>query len=292
MPADPPRPAPHPRLRFAPSPSGRLHAGHAYAALFTWREAARLRGQALLRIEDIDHTRCRVEHIAGIEADLRWLGLDWPEPVRRQSEHMADFAAVLARLRTMGVVYPCFCTRAEIRAEIERSASAPHGPEGPLYPGTCRHLPADVAAARLAAGAKPAWRLDLDKALAMVAGARDRLGWHDLRQGRIAGQPELLGDAVLARRDIATSYHLAVVHDDALQGITHVTRGEDLFHATHLHVLLQALLGYPTPVYHHHPLIRDAAGQRLATRDHARTLATLREEGLSRDDVLKLIGMA
>jgi glutamyl-Q tRNA(Asp) synthetase len=278
---------PSPRLRFAPSPSGRLHLGHAFSALFTWRQAEKLRGEVLLRIEDIDHTRCRAEHIAGIEEDLRWLGLDWPKPVRRQSEHGADYAAMLGRLQDMAVVYPCFCTRAEIRSEIERSANAPHGPDGALYPGICRDMAEEDAARNIAMGKPHAWRLDLSAALDRI-GDRARLDWHDLGHGPIKGEPEQLGDVVLARKDIETSYHLAVVHDDALQEITHVTRGEDLLHATHLHVLLQALLGYPTPLYHHHGLIRDEEGQRLATRDKARTLEALRTEGMTAETVREI----
>lgn len=273
-----------PTFRFAPSPSGRLHLGHAFSALFTWGEAARLGGEVLLRIEDIDSTRCRAEHVAGIEEDLTWLGLRWPAPVRQQSAHLADYTAMLAQLQTMGLVYPCFCTRAEIKAEIERSASAPHGPEGALYPGTCRDLPHREAAQRILNGESHAWRLDMDKALARITDRR-RLNWHDIGAGEVRGAPEQLGDVVLARKDIATSYHMAVVHDDALQGITHVTRGKDLFHATHLHVLLQALLGFPTPVYHHHDLITDEDGQRLATRDKARTLAALRTDGVTAADI-------
>ena len=273
-----------PKLRFAPSPSGRLHLGHAFSALFTWAEAERLEGEVLLRIEDIDHTRCRTEHITGIEEDLAWLGLSWPTPIRQQSAHMADYTAMLAQLQTMGIVYPCFCTRAEIKAEIERSVSAPHGPEGPLYPGTCRNLPTREAGKRILAGESHAWRLDLEKALSKIPD-RNRLNWYDIGVGDVRSEPEQLGDVVLARKDIATSYHLAVVHDDALQDITHVTRGKDLFHATHLHVLLQALLGFPMPVYHHHDLITDEDSQRLATRDRARTLQALRDDGVTAEEI-------
>ncbi|MEM6903239.1 MAG: tRNA glutamyl-Q(34) synthetase GluQRS [Pseudomonadota bacterium] len=278
------------RLRFAPSPSGRLHLGHAYSALFTWGEARRLGGDVLLRIEDIDHTRCRTEHIAGIEEDLAWLGLTWPTPVRQQSEHLTDYAERLEQLKAMDVVYPCFCTRAEIKAEIERSASAPHGSEGPLYPGICRGMPTAEAQRRIDAGESHAWRLDLQKALnALPDGAE--LTWHDLTAGEVAAKPELLGDVVLARKDIGTSYHIAVTHDDALQGITHVTRGKDLWDATHLHVLLQKLLGLPTPVYHHHDLITDREGKRLATRDKAETLASKRDLGLTADAVKQSVSM-
>ncbi|MBV6632035.1 MAG: tRNA glutamyl-Q(34) synthetase GluQRS [Alphaproteobacteria bacterium] len=276
------------KLRFAPSPSGRLHLGHAYSALFTWREAERLGGEVLLRIEDIDHTRCRAEHIAGIEEDLAWLSLSWPTPVRRQSDYLPDYAQRLEQLKSMGVVYPCFCTRAEIRAEIERSAGAPHGSEGPLYPGTCRDLPKAEADKRIANGDSHAWRINLAKALSALPDGAE-LSWHDLTAGKVEALPELLGDAVLARKDIGTSYHMAVVHDDALQGITHVTRGKDLWDATHLHVLLQKLLDLPTPLYHHHDLVTDEDGQRLATRDQARTLLSMRENGVSLSDLQQML---
>ncbi|MCB9742359.1 MAG: tRNA glutamyl-Q(34) synthetase GluQRS [Alphaproteobacteria bacterium] len=261
--------------RFAPSPSGQLHLGHAYAARFA-RDAAE-GGRFLVRIEDIDVSRCRPEHEAGIFEDLAWLGLDWERPVRRQSQHLGDYAEALGRLQGMGLVYPCFCTRRDIREEIERAGGAPHGPEGPLYPGTCRRLDPVERAERLAAGEGHALRLDVAEA-ARVAGP---LRWQDLDAGEQAAEPESLGDAVLGRKDIGTSYHLAVTLDDALQGVTLVTRGQDLFHATHLHRLLQALLDLPVPLWRHHGLVRDAEGKRLATRDKALALAAIRAEGVS-----------
>lgn len=263
--------------RFAPSPTGRLHEGHAFGALFAWHAAKAAGGRFLLRIEDIDQGRCRPEFEAGIVEDLTWLGLDWEAPVRRQFEHMADYRAALDRLADMGVLYPCFCTRADIAAEIARADAAPHGPEGPLYPGTCRGLSPGQRDARIAAGAAYALRLDAVKA-ARITGPLD---WHDRAAGTIACDPLAHGDVVLARKDVPASYHLAVTHDDALQGVTLVTRGLDLFHATHVHRLLQALLGWPTPDYHHHRLIVDAGGTRLAKRAGAPTLKSLRDAGES-----------
>lgn len=268
-----------PILRFAPSPTGLLHLGHVASALFTWDQAAALGGAALLRIEDIDITRCRPEFTEAIFQDLAWLGLDWPRPVRVQSAHMADYAAALARLRRIGVLYPCFCTRAEIAAEIAAAGGAPHGPDGPLYPGTCRTL-TDAERRRRLAGGAAAWRLDVAAALAVTGPLTWREGDVEIR-----ARPEMLGDAVLARRDIGTAYHLSVVVDDHIQGITHVTRGQDLFHASHLHRLLQALLGYAAPVWRHHGLVLDAAGQRLSKRDGAMGIAQLRAAGHGPDAV-------
>jgi glutamyl-Q tRNA(Asp) synthetase len=263
--------------RFAPSPTGRLHLGHAYAALFAARAARETGGRFLLRIEDIDATRCRPEFEQGIYEDLAWLGLEWPQPVRRQSEHMADYAAALERLKTRGLVYPCFCTRAEIRAEIARAGAAPHGSEGPRYPGTCRRLDTDARAARLEQGTPYALRLDVAKALDETG----PLFWHDRERGTVAADPMPHGDVVLARKEIPTSYHLSVTLDDHLQGVTLVTRGTDLFEATHIHRLLQALLGLETPDYHHHRLVEGQGGERLAKRAGAPTLESLRAAGRS-----------
>jgi glutamyl-Q tRNA(Asp) synthetase len=272
--------------RFAPSPTGLLHLGHAYSALFAWRAAQGAGGRFLLRIEDIDTTRCRPEFEAAILEDLAWLGLDWERPVRRQSGHMADYESALARLDGMGVLYPCFCTRAEIQAEVARAGAAPHGAAGPLYPGTCRNLSAAERAARIAEGRPYALRLDMAKATAWTG----RLTWHDRARGEQVATPELHGDVVLARKEVRTSYHLAVTLDDHLQGVTLVTRGEDLFAATHVHRLLQALLGLDTPEYHHHPLLTDDSGRRLAKRDRAATLAALRAAGKSPAEVRALAG--
>jgi glutamyl-Q tRNA(Asp) synthetase len=259
-----------PITRFAPSPTGALHLGHAHSALFA-RRAAGPNGAMLLRIEDIDATRCRPDHVAAIETDLAWLGLDWPLPVRRQSEHLATYREALGRLEAMGLTYPCFCTRSRIAADI---AAAPHG-MGPIYPGTCRELPAEDRAARLAADTAHAIRLDVARALALTG----PLDWIDLDHGRVRATPGLLGDVVLARKEVPTSYHLAVTTDDALQGVEIVTRGEDLFEATHLHRLLQGLLDLPVPVWHHHRLVTDASGKRLAKRDGATGIGELRAAG-------------
>lgn len=271
--------------RFAPSPNGYLHLGHALSALTGFRAAREAGGRFLLRIEDIDTARARPEFEEAIHEDLAWLGLDWETPVRRQSAHFADYAAALARLRGMGLTYPCFCTRKDIEAEIARSQAAPHGPEGALYPGLCRHLSDAERRRRLDAGETFAIRLDVAKASA----AAGPLGWHDRLKGGIAADPAALGDVVLARKDIPTSYHLAVTVDDAVQGVTLVTRGEDLFHATHIHRLLQALLELPVPDYWHHGLIRDATGVRLAKSRGAPTLRGLREAGMTPGQVLALL---
>ena len=274
--------------RFAPSPTGRLHLGHAYSALFSYEVARRSGGRFLLRIEDIDFTRCRPEFEEGILEDLAWLGLEWEGTPRRQSEHLDDYHKVADRLLEAGLLYPCFCTRKDILREIERAGGAPHGVEGPLYPGTCRDFSEEERRSRLEAGDSHALRLNLDR-------SRERIGeapltWNDAFAGEIPAAPERLGDAVLARKDIGTSYHLAVVTDDALQGITHVTRGKDLFESTHLHRLLQALLDLPVPQYSHHDLITDESGRRLAKRDESETLASLREAGESPEAVRRRLG--
>jgi len=227
-------------------------------------------GRFLLRIEDIDPTRCRDEFVEGIFEDLRWLGLNWDSEVIRQSERLPLYAASLDGLREMGLLYPCFCTRRDIAA----SASAPHGPDGPIYPGTCRGL-SDAERTRRMASETHCWRIDMAAASARTG----PLTWHDSIAGEIVADPLSHGDVVLARKDAPVAYHLAVTIDDAAQGVSDVVRGEDLFAATHVHRLLQALLGLPTPRYHHHPLLRDAEGRRLAKRDGAPALADLREQG-------------
>lgn len=274
--------------RFAPSPSGLLHLGHAYAALFAWRAARGRGGRFLLRIEDIDIGRCRPEFEAAMVEDLAWLGLDWEEPVWRQSERMAEYRSGLERLEALGLLYPCFCTRKEIQAEIARAGQAPHGPEGLLYPGTCRAIPLEERRARVAAGESHALRLDMAEAIAQAG----RLTWrdHSRTEGPVAATPKVLGDIVLARKDIATSYHLAVTLDDAAQGVTLVTRGADLFHATHVHRLLQALLQLPVPEWHHHALLEDDSGTRLAKRHDALSLRALRDAGRSPAEVRAMAG--
>lgn len=273
--------------RFAPSPTGRLHLGHAFAALFAHDAARRAAGRFLLRIEDIDATRCRPEHEVAILDDLAWLGLAWETPVRRQSEHMAEYAHALQRLDASGVLYPCFCTRKDIAAEIARAGAAPHGPDGPLYPGICRGLATDEAAARIASGVPYALRLDVTKAMALTGPLR----WIDRDAGEQAAAPALLGDVVLARKETPASYHLAVTLDDDHQGVTLVTRGRDLFHATHIHRLLQALLGLAVPIWHHHDLVRDADGQRLAKSAGAPSLQSLRDQGVTAGDIRVRLGL-
>lgn len=273
--------------RFAPSPTGFLHLGHAFSALAGWRRARAAGGRFLLRLEDIDAGRCRAEFASGILEDLAWLGLDWDGPVRVQSAHMSAYGDVLAGLRGRGVLYPCFCTRADIRRELAAASAAPHGPEGTVYPGTCRHLSDDERAGRMAAGIPYAWRLDMAAALAAIG---RELWFHDAAAGRARADPGLFGDVVLGRKDMPASYHLCVTHDDALQGVTLVVRGEDLLTATHVHVVLQALMGWPTPAYAHHGLLTDAAGRRLAKRDRAATLRELRAAGVSAAEVRACAG--
>jgi glutamyl-Q tRNA(Asp) synthetase len=272
--------------RFAPSPTGHLHLGHAHAALFAARAARQAGGRFLLRIEDIDAPRCRPEFEEAITEDLAWLGLAWDGPAMRQSDRGEAYGAALARLEAQGLLYPCFCTRREIAAEIAAAGAAPQGPDGPLYPGTCRHLSIPERAARLAAGEVGALRLDWARA----AEAAGPLSFTDRARGEIAVAPGLFGDAVIARKDIGTGYHLAVVVDDATQGVTLVTRGEDLFPATHLQRLLQALLGLPEPRYHHHGLVADETGRRLAKRDDARAIRALRAAGATPAEVRALAG--
>jgi glutamyl-Q tRNA(Asp) synthetase len=268
--------------RFAPSPSGLLHLGHAFSALTAWDAAREADGRFLLRIEDIDAGRCRPEFETAIFEDLAWLGLSWDAPVRRQSEHMDAYARVLDGLVARGLVYRDFRTRRELVADI---ANAPHE-TGVVVRGG----PAEDEADRLERGDAFAWRLSLDR-------ARDALGarFDSLRFACdglwVRAEPERLGDVVLARKDFATSYHLASVHDDALQGVTHVIRGEDLREAAHLHVLLQALLDLPTPVYRHHRLIVGADGKRLAKRDHAATLQSMREAGATLSSIRAQLGL-
>lgn len=296
------------RERFAPSPTGPLHLGHAFSALTAFERAEAAGGEFLLRIEDIDQTRARPEWEAQIEADLSWLGLSWEEPVLRQSERMGAYRAALQALWDRDLLYPCSCTRRDIDAALSapQEGVPTHGPDGVIYPGTCRgkgRLPRSLQ--EMPEGAA----LRLDMAQAVLCRGR-----HEVVPGRPHGRymldfeetgpafaglhsidaetlPATVGDIVLARKGWGTSYHLAVVLDDAHQGITHVTRGEDLFDATVIHVLLQVLLGLPTPVYHHHRLIRDDGGKRLAKRDDARAIATYRAEGATPEDIRRRIGL-
>ncbi len=267
--------------RFAPSPTGLLHRGHAFSALTVWGAAAEAHGQVLLRIEDIDRTRCRPEYGAGILEDLAWLGLRWPEPVRRQSEHMADYEAALDRLRGQGLLYRDFRTRRQI---AEAAASAPHGPE-PVVRGAADQDEAE----RLARGDAFAWRLDARAALR----AAGPVGWRDdAEKAAVAVTVDQVGDVVLARKDVGVAYHLAVAVDDALQGVTHVIRGEDLRDAAPIHALLQVVLDLPRPVYRHHRLLTDAHGRRYAKRDRAETLQELRARGVTAEALRAELGFA
>jgi glutamyl-Q tRNA(Asp) synthetase len=268
--------------RFAPSPTGRLHKGHAFSALTAWRAAREAGGRFILRIEDIDPTRCRPEFDAGVLEDLAWLGLDWEASVRRQSEHLTDYAAVVDVLNRRGLLYRCFRTRKDI---LDAIGDAPHGAVEAVRPGP---HPAEEEARLLAEGRPFAWRLSLDRALEALGGSVwDALAFVEEgegpggERGLIRARPETAGDVVVARKDAGTAYHVAVTHDDDLQRVTHVIRGQDLFEATHVQVLLQALMGWPTPVYRHHRLLTGADGRRFAKRDGSVTLARLRADGVS-----------
>ena len=262
--------------RFAPSPTGWLHLGHAYSGLVAHDVARDMGGQFLLRIDDLDSGRVRAEYRTGIDRDLAWLGLTVDAAPLVQSARLPAYAAALDRLRADGLAYPCFCTRSDIVAQAAASIAAPHGPDGLVYPGTCRTLDPAIAAGRIAAGDAHCWRLAMAQALSGIAAP---LIWHDYHHGDVVADPAPFGDIVLARRDAPAAYHLASTLDDAHQGISHVVRGADLFAATHIHRLLQALLGLPTPAYHHHALIAGADGRRLAKRDDAASIAALRDAG-------------
>jgi glutamyl-Q tRNA(Asp) synthetase len=271
--------------RFAPSPNGYLHLGHAFSALTAYRAAQAAGGRFLLRIEDIDLGRARPVFEQAIYEDLSWLGLEWALPVRRQSEHFDDYEAAITRLTDRGLTYPCFCTRKEIAAGADMASV---GPEGPVYPGICKHLTESQRATRFDNGDPSALRLDMAKALQMVA---EPLSWVEEGEGMVAADPASLGDIVLARKDIPTSYHVSVVVDDALQGVTHVIRGRDLYYATPVHRLLQMLLGLPQPTYHHHRLIEDDAGIRLAKSKGSPALKDLRAAGESPQAVMAALGL-
>ena len=283
--------------RFAPSPTGYLHLGHAYSALFAHDMARMLGGRFILRIEDIDPGRCRDEYETALYEDLRWLGLSWEEPVLKQTTRLKAYGLALQKLAGMDLVYPCFCTRKEIAAEIERAGHAPHpdekGADGPPYPGTCRKYGKDDRRERFEAGDAYVLRLDLLKAMVLAEDKNgDRpLTWMDSAAGLITCDPSAAGDVVLARKDIPTSYHLAVTIDDAHQNVSLVTRGQDLFSSTHVHRLLQAVLDLPTPRWQHHRLILDETGTRLAKRDAAHAIRTLRQEGAAPGDVRALTGI-
>ncbi|MBI1359777.1 MAG: tRNA glutamyl-Q(34) synthetase GluQRS [Alphaproteobacteria bacterium] len=285
--------------RFAPSPTGLLHLGHAYSAMSAFDQAREAGGRFLLRIEDIDQTRSRPEFESAIEQDLAWLGLEWETPARRQSEHFADYDVALSRLRGLGVVYRCFLTRREI---AEASTQAPHGegegPDGVIYRGPVNQMSRDEEEARLTQGQPFAWRLSMNYSQDLLGEEFSQMDFEEEgsgpngEHGTVRARPNLAGDVIIARKDCPASYHLAVTHDDALQGVTHITRGEDLFASTHVHVLLQRLLGLPTPVYRHHRLLTDESGKRYAKRDRALTLASLRASGASPADIRNRIGLS
>ena len=272
--------------RFAPSPTGQLHLGHAHSALFAHRVAREAGGKFLLRLEDIDPVRCRPEFATAILEDLAWLGLAWEQEVRVQSQHLPDYRAVLDQFSARGLLYPCFCTRADIAREIAASAHAPHGPDGVLYPGTCRALSPAERQARIDAGTPYALRLDMARAVA-EAGALSFIDGEDTG----TATPEIFGDVVLGRKDVPASYHLCVTHDDAAQGVTLVTRAEDLRPAAHLHRLLQALMGWPVPRWRHHALLLGADGRRYAKRDRGVTLRDLRAAGRSPSELRAMAGL-
>ncbi len=270
-----------PTTRFAPSPTGDLHLGHVYAAKVAHDLAREAGGRFLLRQEDIDAGRVKPEFYSHIEEDLEWLGLRWDGEILRQSERREAYDDALETLKIMGLAYPCFCTRKDIQAAL----SAPHGSDAAIYPGTCRALSTQEASERIAAGEAHSWRFDSSKA----AEIHGELFFLDLRFGKIRVDTAVNGDAVLARKDIGVAYHLAVVVDDDFQNITHVTRGDDLLGATHIHRQLQAILGFREPFYLHHACLCDESGKRLAKRDHTRSIRTLREQKLSTDEVLTMV---
>jgi glutamyl-Q tRNA(Asp) synthetase len=287
-----------PVFRFAPSPNGYLHLGHAFSALLNSDLARPVGGRLLLRIEDIDPTRCKHEYEMAIYEDLAWLGVDWLKPVRRQSEHLADYRAALERLSAQGLVYPSFESRAEIAklvAQREASGSRPRDPDGaPLYPGAAKLLSAAERSRLIASGMPYALRLDMAAAIAR-AGA---LSWNEIGEGpngetgEVVAEAQAWGDVILARKETPTSYHLSVVVDDALQGVTDVVRGADLFHATSVHRLLQQLLGLREPAYRHHRLIRDESGDKLSKSTRATGLRELRAEGADPADIRRLVGLS
>ncbi|MDA9009161.1 tRNA glutamyl-Q(34) synthetase GluQRS [Alphaproteobacteria bacterium] len=275
------------KTRFAPSPSGYLHLGHAFSALYAWERAGRDPRNFILRFEDIDVARCSPEFEASIKEDLNWFGIDWNVEPLRQSERQSLYDGALQELAAQQLLYPCFCTRKDVEREVQAAVNAPHGPEGWLYPGSCRKLSIDEQQERQNNGEAFSLRLKMDKA---VREAGD-LTWIDRMVGEIPANPSVLGDVILARKDVGTSYHLAVTVDDAEQGVDLVTRGEDLFHASHLHRLLQALLRLPTPKWEHHPLVLDEDGKRFAKRNQSVTLRCLREAGTTPEEILEQLGL-
>ncbi|MBB6508651.1 glutamyl-Q tRNA(Asp) synthetase [Rhizobium soli] len=289
---DPDRPI----LRFAPSPNGLLHLGHALSAILNHNMALAMNGSFLLRIEDIDLARCTPDYEDAIYRDLSWLGLSWEDPPRRQSEHFETYQEALGRLMDMGLVYPAFMTRGEVKAKVADSeasgATWPRDPDGsPLYPQDDRHLSDTERKRLIESGIRYSWRLDMDKALERVS---DALTWREINDGAerlVPADPAAWGDVILSRSDAPSSYHLSVTVDDAAQGITHVVRGMDLYHATSVHRLLQELLGLPQPIYHHHRLILGTDGRKLSKSEGSTGLAALRDAGLGPLDIRGLLGL-
>ena len=279
--------------RFAPSPTGHLHMGHAYSALKAFNMAKENGGTLLLRIEDIDITRCRKEYVSSIKEDLLWLGIEWSGDILIQSEKMAGYKKALNTLEKLGLTYPCFCTRADIKTQIENSSNAPHGPDGILYPRTCSTLSSKKIKTAISRGAPFAIRLDIKKSIEYLKNKKTwPLKFFDVKKGETKANPEILGDIVLARKDIETSYHLAVTLDDHFQKITDIIRGDDLFFATHIHRILQALLELDTPTYYHHSLLSNQNGERLSKRGEAISIKSFRQGSGSLNQFLDIMKSA
>jgi len=272
--------------RFAPSPTGHMHLGHVFSALFSYEVAKKLGGKFILRIEDIDSQRSSKVFEESIYEDLEWLQIKYSTDIRYQADHMDDYKGAIKELQKLGMVYPCFCSRSDIKAEIMRAGNAPHEEEASIYPGTCRRLSKEERIEKIATGTSFAWRLNI-RAAAKKLG---NLVWRDLRLGKHTVPVGTMGDVVLARKDVPTSYHLSATLDDHIQRIGLVTRGEDLVSATHVHKIIQSLLELKSPIYLHHPLILDSKGVRLSKRTRAQTVKSLKTSGLKRDDVIDLFG--
>ena len=272
--------------RFAPSPTGHMHLGHVFSALFSYEAAKKLGGKFILRIEDIDLQRSGKIFEESIYEDLEWLQIKYSKDIRHQSEHMDDYKSAIKELQKLEMVYPCFCSRSDIKAEIMRAGNAPHEEESPIYPGTCRRLSKEERIEKLSIENNFAWRLNIRAASKKLGG----LVWNDLRLGKHTVPVGTIGDVVLARKDVPTSYHLSATLDDHIQRIGLVTRGEDLVSSTHIHKIIQVLLELKSPIYLHHPLILDSKGIRLSKRTRAQTVKSLKASGLKKDDVIDLFG--
>ena len=272
--------------RFAPSPTGHMHLGHVFSALFSYEAAKKLGGKFILRIEDIDSQRSGKIFEESIYEDLEWLKIKYSKDIRYQSEHMDDYAGAIKELQKLDMVYPCFCSRSDIKAEIMRAGNAPHEEESTIYPGTCRRLSKEERIEKLSIENNFAWRLNIRAASKKLGG----LVWNDLRLGKHTVPVGTIGDVVLARKDVPTSYHLSATLDDHIQRIGLITRGEDLVNSTHIHKIIQVLLELKSPIYLHHPLILDSKGIRLSKRTRAQTVKSLKASGLKKDDVIDLFG--